>query len=209
MSSPRMAGNNSSVGAQLSVRRMQTVDVPQIVNLHLNAISYSLNAKLGKNHLVYLYNTTSSDEHSIVLVALKENICAGMCSATINPQQLTKKLLFKLPMRRWAGIFFKIIQHPGLLRTWHETNSLGAPVIFNEKSIIPCLTTIVVDEKFRREGVGRALILAVEEFFKSKQYFCYRLDTLASNFASRSFYLKNGFTEVAQRGRHIMLVKAI
>lgn len=194
---------------ELLVRPMQDADLPSIVNLHLHALGYSLNTNLGGDHLTYLYNVIHADKDSIVLAAIRDGVCVGVCSATTDPEQLTRTMFSGLSVFGWSKILFKILRQPSMLRLWYETRSLSHPVFYAGKAIIPCLTTIAVDEEFRGQGIGSALILAVDKFFGGKQRLAYRLDTVLSNSAARLFYLKNGFIEAEQRGKHIVFVKMI
>ena len=95
-----------------------------------------------------------------------------------------------------------------MLRLWYETRSLSHPVFMQERRSSR-LTTIAVDEGFRGQVHRQRLILAVDKFFGGKQCLAYRLDTVLSNSAARLFYLKNGFIEAEQRGKHIVFVKMI
>jgi ribosomal protein S18 acetylase RimI-like enzyme len=205
-----MVIQSSSDGiVELLVRPMQDADLPSIVNLHLRALGYSLNTKLGGDHLTYLYNVIRADRDSIVLAAIRDGVCVGVCSATTDPEQLRRTIFSNLSVLRWSKILFKILRQPSMLCLWYETKPLSPPVLYAGMAVAPCLTTIAVKEGFRGEGIGSALILAVDKFFISKQCPAYRLDAILSNSTARLFYLKNGFIEVEQRGKHVVFVKMI
>ncbi len=90
-----------------------------------------------------------------------------------------------------------------------ESRDLGRPAVHEGRVVAPCLTAIAVDNRFRKAGIGKALVAGVEDFCRSEGYDAFRLDTREDNETSRIFYKRLGFYEVEKRGKNIMLVKML
>jgi GNAT superfamily N-acetyltransferase len=55
------------------------------------------------------------------------------------------------------------------------------------------IVTVVVDEKYRRKGIGSLLVKEIENYARSKGAKVLPPDTTPDNIDALMFYLKNGF----------------
>ena len=184
-------------------------DIEAIVRLHREALPYSLNSKLGDSHLARLYAIMLSDSPSMVAIARRQGVLAGVVSASLDPGQLAARAMAGLKLRDWAELLGRVAARPGLLADWLENVRLSRPVTLNGAVVRPCLTAIAVAAGQRRGGVGRALVGAVDEFFGRHACPAYYLDTRVDNAISRVFYARLGFAEAERRGRAMILVKEL
>lgn len=63
-----------------------------VVDLHFSVLPWSLNSRLGKDHIYKLYDSLLTDENSRGFVYIKKNKIKGIVTGTIN-YQYTSKLL--------------------------------------------------------------------------------------------------------------------
>ena len=61
------------------------------------------------------------------------------------------------------------------------------------------MTAFCVDENFRSQGVGKQLLIASEEFFKSKGCVKFEVSSNARRTRTHGFYLNHGYTEDSRR----------
>jgi ribosomal protein S18 acetylase RimI-like enzyme len=193
----------------LVVERLTTSLIPDVMRIHQAGLGYSLNGRLGQEHLASLYQTMADDNHCYVGVAVLDGHPAGVISGTVNGEALKSRLLSSLSVRKATKIALEVATHPALLYEWWEENRIAAPVYDRGQPVKAVLTAIAVDEKFRTRGVGRQLVGALERFFVAHQVRMYRLDTLVTNTAAREFYKRLSFSEVATRANSIVLVRVL
>ncbi len=194
---------------ELRTRPMEDADIPAVVELHRRFLGYSVNSRFGAAHLSYLYKITRDDSSSMVLVAICGGEVAGVVSATLDPERLMRRLLRSLSLLGWLRLFSAVLANPLVLLEWFESRDLGGPAVNEGRVVAPCLTAIAVDNRFRKAGIGKALVAGVEDFCRSEGYDAFRLDTREDNETSRIFYKRLGFYEVEKRGKNIMLVKML
>jgi ribosomal protein S18 acetylase RimI-like enzyme len=181
-----------------------------IVRLHREGLGYSFNSQLGPRHLAYIYSAMTQDDDSLVAVAREGDAVIGVVSATLDAEALAARLMSGLPLRRWLALLMRLALRPRLVLTWLADRRAGQhPVIYGGEVVRPYLSTIAVDGRARRGGVGRALVSAVDDFFTRQGCRAYYLDTLAENTEARAFYGRLGFVEVEQRGHMTVLVREL
>lgn len=195
--------------SELEILPLEREDIPAVVKLHRQFLNYSINSRLGAAHLSYIYEMTRKDRASVVLVAKIKKVIVGVVSATLDPERLSRSFLMNLTISGWLRLFLNLIAKPYLLIEWFRDRDAVRPVFYEGKAVIPCLTAIIVTPKFRRSGIGRMLLDEVENFCRENGCHAFRLDTRQDNHISRNFYKKLGFVEAEQRGRNILLVKAL
>jgi len=86
---------------------------------------------------------------------------------------------------------------------------MNQPVIYKTVEVKPMLIAIAVDSSARQGGIGRALVQAVDDFFRQLSQPFYYLDTRVENITARAFYQRLGFVEHERRGRNLILVKEL
>lgn len=194
----------------LTLQPLRLQDMEPVVQLHQEALGYSFNSQLGGRHLAHIYQVMRCDENSLVVTAHRGGLLVGVVSATRDPEALKTRLISSLTPRQWFGLIGRLALRPQLLFTWLADQRVNSrPVTFRGVTVRPYLAAIAVAERARQAGVGRALVGAVDDFFRARRCPAYHLDTLADNAASRVFYRRLGFVELEQRGPAVILVKTL
>jgi ribosomal protein S18 acetylase RimI-like enzyme len=178
------------------IKIMEQGDIPSAAKIHKEVIGFSLNSKLGLDHLRNLYEVTLKDPYSSIYVAHRENHVVGVAVATLDPDHLQKKLLHHFTLTKKLRIIIRLL-------------SLNSAVIFKGKSVVPCLFVLAVDNDYRRAGLGRLLLENVEQFMRNNNCYTYQANAIEGNNVARKFYIKLGFIEVEKRGRHTVYVKEL
>lgn len=182
-------------------------DIAQVVALHHAALRHTLNSRLGFAHLERIYTAMLHDRASIVNVATAADDIIGVVSATLDPASFKRRTLASIGRRDLLSTAAKLCTNPAALRELLQSWRTERPVIWNGQIITPALTTIAVDEKFRRRGLGEALIATIDRFFLQQGRRFYRLDTRSD--AARQFYKRTGFVEAARRGPDSIYVRQV
>ena len=193
----------------VSLRRLQSEDLNAVVKLHRSAFAYTANSKLGSEHLKRLYSAMLQDPDSIVLVAIKNSMVGGVVSATRDTEEFKKRFKAGLSLQEKFSLAMRMLFHPITLMELLKENQSERPVVFQNRVVKGCLTAIAVNSECRQSGIGRALVSAIEEFFKQNGDPSFYLFTRADNTVSRQFYERLGFVELEQRGKDIVLIREL
>lgn len=183
--------------------------LPRIIDIHIEGLGYTLNSRLGREHLRFLYESMASDARSYVGVALMEGQAAGIVSGTLDEDGLKSRLMSSMGASRLAGLGLRLLTRPGLIAQWLQSFLIAWPVYCDGEEVSPVLTALAVSPECQGRGVGQRLVGALEAFFGSNHVHRYRLDTLITNSRARGFYDRLGFSEVARRMGSIILVRTI
>jgi ribosomal protein S18 acetylase RimI-like enzyme len=183
--------------------------IPAIVAIHRTEIGYSLNSKLGAEHLTRLYQLVETDRDSVIVAAYVNNEPAGVVIATLDPSRLMRQVRAGLGPRGLFGVLLRVASSPRLLAEIVENAWLGRPTTYRGRAVVPCLLAIAVRGDLQGRGVGKALVSAVDAFCRSAGRSAYRLDTRVGNLDAQAFYRRNGFHNVERRGRNLVWVKEL
>ena len=182
-------------------------DIPDVVALHRSCLPYSVNSRLGSEHLFYVYKFMMGNPASLVQVARVDGHIAGVVSAALAPSELKSAMLANLKLRQKLTLAMQLFTKPGLLLALINNRKIERPVFWEGSVVTPVLTAIAVNNEVRRQGVGRILVDRVDEFMRANGARAYRLDTRSEK--ARAFYVNQGFAEVEKRGRDHILVKPL
>lgn len=198
---------NTSTG--IEIRGLSDEFLSDVVRIHRNGLGYSLNSRLGIEHLAFLYRSLLVDPNSYVRVAFAEGRPVGVVSGTSDLKDSKSRLLRSMSRGRILGIAAKLLVQPRLVLQWWQGTTIEAPVRCEGEEVAAVLTALAVQPAERGAGAGRLLVRALETLFAERRLHYYRLDTLTENAQAREFYKKLGFREVEVRAGSIVLVKAI
>jgi ribosomal protein S18 acetylase RimI-like enzyme len=201
--------NSYSPSHSITVQHLEEDQLEDVITVHNKVLGYTLNSRLGPEHLRLLYSTMLKNPNCFVGVAQIDSKIVGFISGTLNIES-TKSMFFRSIS---IGHLFRIISHfllhPSLVvNYWHGTQ-IEKPVFYKGTVVEPILTTIGVDDAYQGLGIGRKLVKNLEQFFLHKGVSVYRLDTLLSNQNARKFYASLGFVEVAERADSVVFVKVL
>jgi GNAT superfamily N-acetyltransferase len=120
-------------------------------------------------------------------------------------QRLDQQHLSELQLLLWPD--FDGITEPGEeTLVWEQNGSLGGFITYSlrpsangcDERPVPFVEGWFVRENLRRQGIGRALLLAVENLFRSKGHRELGSDTLLENRLSRTVHRRLGFEPTEQ-----------
>jgi len=198
-----------SEGEALRIRPLTEGLLEDVVRIHLVGMGYTLNSRLGGDHMRYLYRTMADDQACYVGVALAGDRPAGVVSGSVDAGRFTSKLFRTMSGLRLAGIASTMLVHPHLIWLWWQGIVIGAPVQVDSREVKAVLTAIAVDPKIQRKGIGHALVDAFEGFLRGRGVGTYKLDTQMTNERARKFYWDLGFREVARRADSVVFVRQL
>lgn len=194
---------------KLEIQRLAPGMLDVILRIHRAGMGYSLNARLGEDHLRYLYTVMAADPDCYVGVALMDGRPVGVVSGAVDAEGFAAKLIGMMRARRLLSIALQMVVHPVLIWLWLQGNVIARPVLSDSAEVGAVLTAIVVDPQIQSRGVGRALVMAFEEFLRGAGVRTYRLDTRIENRRAAGFYRNLGFVEVARRADSIIFVRKL
>ena len=194
---------------EIQIQPLRSEFLDEVILIHQGGLGSTLNSRLGKKHLAFLYASMQRDPDCHVAVALAGGRLVGVVSGTLNAALLRSRLIRAMPVGRLAAIAVRLMLHPWMIVQWLKENALDAPVQHDGKEVVAVLTTLAVAASHRGLGVGRRLVLDLEKFFRKCNVGSYRLETLVANAPAHAFYGGLGFVEIATRGNSVVLLKAV
>lgn len=180
-----------------------------VVRIHQIGMGYTLNARLGPEHLRYLYGTMMNEPGCYLGVCHMDGVPAGVVSGTIDAARLSTRLLRRMPAARLLRTSVRMILAPELLWLWAKGSVIAQPVRMDGAEVRAVLTAIVVDPHIQGHGIGRGLVAAFEAFLRRAGIQVYRLDTQIRNERAERFYRGLGFVEVGRRADSIIFVRRV
>lgn len=189
-----------------------TLDFQQIAVLHVAGITEGFLSTLGIQFLSALYRGIQSAPNSGVIVAREGATVLGFVAYTRDTGAMYRWIL----THRSVPLLWALL--PSLLRfsIYHrcaETLLYPFRRRSNEASGEPCsgpepeLLSIAVSERARGRGVGRLLVFALEEQFRSMGIKSYQVVTSAEDPRSNAFYRACGFSESRRFFNHGKLMQ--
>ena len=192
-----------------SIRPLTENDLSQVVQIHLNVLGYTLNSCLGSDHLAAMYRVMAGGQDSFVGVSHVDGKPVGVVSGTVDLDK-TRSLIFRsLHFRHWLTLLSQVVKQPRLIREWQKGNIVGKPVLSEGVPVQAILTTIAIDPAYQNKGIGKSLLLALEDFFRRQGVKKYHLDTLITNLNARNFYEALGFQQVETRADSVVYIKTL
>ena len=192
---------------QIEPLRREFLD--EVILIHHEGLGYTLNSKLGKKHLAFLYSSMQNDPDCHVGVALAEGRPIGVVSGTLNDARLRSRLFRSMSAERLTATAVRLVLQPRMIVQWFQENAPGALLKRDDQEIGAVLTTLAVAGSHRGLGVGRQLVDDLEGFFGERNVSRYRLETLVANGTAREFYGGLGFEEIARKGKSVVLLKGV
>lgn len=193
----------------LVIRALSDDLIEEVLRIHNAGLGYTLNSRLGRDHMRFLYESMARDSACYVGVALADGRTAGVVSGSLDAGALQSRLLRNLSLRRLADIVLRALRHPSLIWLWWQGQRIAAPVHVDSVEVKAVLTAIAVDHEIQGKGIGRALVEAFEGFLRKAGVPAYRLDTQIKNDGAYRFYSGQGFQEAARRAGSIVFVRQL
>ncbi|MDX1810147.1 MAG: GNAT family N-acetyltransferase [Sulfurospirillaceae bacterium] len=165
-------------------------DAQDVALLHKNGIPTGFLSQQSLSFLSALY--TYLIENEIVYVAKVDDVIVGFVAGTLTTNGLYKEFL-KENLGLLMLFAFKNIFSLSFIKKASET--LFAPKkasLDDDESELPELLSIVVDDKFKGQGLGKQLLQAFEYELKKKSVSMYKV-LVGSKLDANKFYTQSGF----------------
>lgn len=185
---------NNKINLGYTIRNMSTVDLNDVIKIHIKAFPGFFLTLLGSNFLNRLYKNFIYDTFSICMVAEMNLSIKGFVVGNLKPDKLFRNMLIR------QGFLFLIYSVQALIR---NPSLVFRKLIYAlsyrgerpEGFVHPALlSSIGVDPLGKAKGVGSHLIRAFcwEAFSKGSDVIYLTTDK-DHNELVNSFYVKNGF----------------
>jgi ribosomal protein S18 acetylase RimI-like enzyme len=190
--------------ARLSIRRMATVDVSAVVQVHLNSFRGFFLTFLGPAFLRELYVATLADSSGIGFVAEDGKSMCGFVAGTAQPSGFYRRLLRRRWWRFALAAVLPVLKRPSIITRLLRAFSMPEQAAQQEGR--GTLMSIAVLPAAQGNGIGQALVRAFLEAADQRGLRQVDLTTdRDGNEATNRFYQNLGFvcerTFVTPEGR--------
>jgi|LauGreDrversion2_5_1035112.scaffolds.fasta_scaffold12923_2 GNAT superfamily N-acetyltransferase len=196
---------------QPRIRRAADRDINQLVRIHLQAIPYSINSRLGPYHLSGVYRRILELLVCEVWVISELSKVIAFGVLEYHPQAVATCLLQSHSVDSIFLLILKILQKPAIIlallqeccSSWIFRKSRG-PLLAQ-----PHILVIGVNTPFRNRGIGKKLLRALVFRAKKRRAKFLSLETRRDNAGALRFYIGNGFRIVKKSPFDVLLAKKI
>lgn len=189
----------------------------QLASLHIDSIHGGIFEALGPKFVGSLYYQLSGRSDVLMYVAFRENRPIGFVAGSGNVMRSLRKigltgfgaLAAAACVNAWRpSLLCKVVQTAGyFLRRTNRAEKTGPVVEGVSDPARAELLAIAVAEEARGQGVGQALVTALEREFQNctdvGEYF---VSTNREEVGSNAFYRACGFTLMGERRHHDLML---
>jgi ribosomal protein S18 acetylase RimI-like enzyme len=173
----------------MKIRPAIQSDYIWIAKLHMDSIPTGFLSKLGLTFLTELYRAIQQEKGSVVFVAETDGRVDGFLAGTTTINRLYKRVI----IGKWYRFIFPLLKFVVNIKAAKmiiETFLYGFKTSTSEtiKSIHAELLSIAVLESGRGKGVGKALLVNLENFFRSSGVPNYKVVTFSKDEQANCFY---------------------
>ena len=176
----------------ITLRPMQSDDLPEIVQVHLSSFPDFFLTFLGPDFLKLLYHNIVLDTEGILFVAAANGTIAGFVAGVTRRAGFYRRLLQR---QKWAFAWAAIgaaLRRPSIIpRLWRALRRSNDA---EESAAEACLMSIAVQPQFQGQGIGRQLVAAFcqEMATRGVPAVCLTTDR-DHNEPANHFYQQSGF----------------
>jgi GNAT superfamily N-acetyltransferase len=176
-------------GVQIAL--MQASHLKGVAAIHAQALAGDFLPSLGVNFLNVFYTAALASEAALGCVALTSNTPIGFVLGSPDMRALFRKVIRGAPLQLSQAAIPAIVRRPALLLKVAET--FLYPSREPSIDVKAELAVIAVKPEFRNQGLGQALIEALNAEFKEHKIGSYKVTVLQSNQGANRFYARSGF----------------
>lgn len=190
------------------IRVCNTKEIQEIIALHQQVLGHTLNAQLGSEWLVYLYEQTlKASRNGFIYVFIEQGNILGFISGCINHAELNKQIMDNLRLSQKFKIICFFLRHPFKLLKFFQNIKFSSYLEKKYPAPYSTILTLGVDPNQQKKGIGRELITAVLQHLQAENIKDVYVDTERNNFRAQNFYLKVGFKKVAEKLDNVIFRK--
>lgn len=169
------------------------MDVPQIVNIHMNTFEGFFLTSLGRTFLSFYYNAFINSKDSIVLCSVVDNKVCGFAAATKQCKgynlNLIKSNLIKFI---WLSLRLLFVKPSALIRLVKNLSKKSD--IVEDAEDYAELYSIGIADNVQGKGVGKKLLTAIEDNMRGEGVEKISLTTdFYNNDSAVAFYRTMGY----------------
>lgn len=147
------------------IRVATTSDIPQIVNVHLNAFEGFFLTTLGRTFLSFYYKSFVNSKDGIILCAVAEDKFCGFAAATKKCKGFNSNLIkANIVSFIWLAFRLLFIKPSALIRL--AKNLSKKSDVVDDLEDYAELYSIGVADNMQGKGVGKKLLTAIEDQMK-------------------------------------------
>lgn len=167
-------------------------DVSDVVEVHKNSFKGFFLTELGDHFLKLYYECVRRDERGILLGFYDEGRLFGFCAATTLSKGFYKRLISKnLFQFSLVGVKLLLTKMPSLIRLFKNLNKTNST--FHDTGDYAELLSIGVSNQRQGQGIGKKLLIALENEVRSKAVKLSLTTDYHNNEKTISFYKGLGY----------------
>ena len=176
----------------IKTRRLNTIDIESIVDLHYDSFKEFFLTSLGKPFLKIFYNTVISHGDGFGFGAFdNDGNLIGFAIGTNNSSGFYSSILKKNSLKMIYASFSKLAFNPGNVK--RLLNSLFSSSS-SEFRNVPSLLSICVSNQHESKGIGRMILIEFENDLRQRGYkeLILTTDTHQNEYVNQ-FYVRNNY----------------
>lgn len=175
------------------LRRGKESDAANLAKIHLLEFSSDFLPSLGQSFLHLLYSNLLADDNVYIWIEDSNDQVHGFIAGSKNFNSVFKNVIIKNLIKYTVILIPQVLRNPKLVKNIFET--LFYPKREGVDKPKAELIIIAILKKYRRKGLGKSLVLALEKDFMFHKVKQYKVSMNAKNLVANSFYLSLGFTK--------------
>jgi ribosomal protein S18 acetylase RimI-like enzyme len=177
------------------IRKIEDRDLNSIIKIHTQAFPDHFLTKLGPLFLKQYYRDVSKNKLGILLGIFQNEILIGICAATKHSANFNKKIILQNPFMYILFALYLIVTKPRYLyRLVKNINKVSFDG--NDDGNYAELLSIAINPNIQGKGVGKLLLIALEDMLYQQSIYYLSLTTDSfNNDKALNFYIKSmGYT---------------
>jgi ribosomal protein S18 acetylase RimI-like enzyme len=181
---------------ELQTAPIQASYLKQVAEIHAQALAGDFLPSLGVNFLTVFYKAALASGMAMGCVALTGDTPTGFVLGSPDMSVLFREVIRRAPLQLAQAAIPGIVRRPGLLLKVAET--FLYPSRESSTDVKAELVVIAVKPEFRSQGLGLALVKALNAEFKERKIWSYKVTVLQSNQGANRFYARSGFRRAGE-----------
>lgn len=175
------------------VRVANESDINQLALIHFEELRNDFLPSLGIHFLRKLYKGMLLEKNIRIYVDKKGSVITGFVVGSLKFDETFVKIISKNLIAFIAALIYRVVVNPfviiKIIQTFFYTNYSRA------KNVDAELVVIAVDRKYHRIGIGKKLVINIEDYFLKNEINNYKVTVNSNNSKANKFYRSLNFTK--------------
>ncbi len=180
------------MNVRVNIVELKRVHVPAIAQIHCAALAGDFLPSLGPSFLRTMYDGMTELGLGFGFVAMDADQVAGFVVGTVNSRSLFKQLIARRFFQFAWQVGVALVRRPTLMARTLET--FFYPSKEGDDTPPAELLVIAVDEKYRGQKIGAALVKRLDAAMRQRGVTRYKVTAFAENNGANRFYEQLGFS---------------